>query len=370
MLTLGIETSCDETAAAIVKDGKTVLSSQVSSSVDLHSKFGGIIPEIASRFHLEYIMPVTNQALKKANVKLSDIDLIAVTSAPGLVGSLLVGVSFAKTLSFALKKPLIGVNHINSHLFASFLQADKKSNKHIADFKFPFMGLVVSGGHTSLAYIKDFDKIKFIGNTRDDAAGEAFDKVAKILELGYPGGPAIDNLSQSVKDSPFKFNCAQLKNTFDFSFSGIKTEVLYTTQKLQKKNHHSPLTTHYSPKEKAQIAFSFQNAVVETIVNKSIAACKKFKVNTLCVGGGVACNSLLRQKLKEAGLRENIEILLSPTAFCIDNAAMIAVLGANLHKKGYSSNLRLTPKATKKIRRQKPTNRSPKKTEKQKKSKT
>ncbi|MFH2137931.1 MAG: tRNA (adenosine(37)-N6)-threonylcarbamoyltransferase complex transferase subunit TsaD [Candidatus Omnitrophota bacterium] len=334
MLTLGIETSCDETAAAVIENGNTVLSSSVSSSVHLHSKFGGIVPEIASRFHLEYIMPVVKTALKKAKVKISDISLIAVTYTPGLVGSLLVGISFAKALSFSSKIPLIGVNHINAHLFSPFL---KEKN-----FTFPFIGLVVSGGHTSLAYVRDFDKIKFVGRTRDDAAGEAFDKAAKILGLGYPGGPAIDKLSRQVSDSPFKLNCAQLKDTLDFSFSGIKTDVLYKSQKLKVK----------SPKEKAQLAYSFQQEVINSLVSKSIAACKKLKVNTLSVGGGVACNNLLRETLWAQAKKENIKVLLAEPQFCVDNAAMIGVLGYHLYKKGKKSNYKLTAQATVKHRRQ------------------
>ncbi|MCP4649046.1 MAG: tRNA (adenosine(37)-N6)-threonylcarbamoyltransferase complex transferase subunit TsaD [PVC group bacterium] len=328
MLTLGIETSCDETAAAVIKNGKTVISSCVSSSVHLHSKFGGIIPEIASRFHLEYISPVVNKALKKANVPLAKIKLIAVTNTPGLVGSLLVGVSFAKALSFATEIPFIGVNHINAHLFSPFLQQKK--------FQFPFIGLVVSGGHTSLAYVSDFNKIKIIGRTRDDAAGEAFDKVAKILDLGYPGGPVIDKLSQTINTSPFRFNCARLENTLDFSFSGIKTAVLYQSQKLK-----NP-----SKKHKTQIVYAFQKEVIDSLVSKSINACEKFKTNIISVGGGVACNSLLREKLQETGKKKHIKVLFSDPHFCLDNAAMIAMLGYQLYKKGVRSKYTLTAAAT------------------------
>lgn len=328
MLTLGIETSCDETAAAVVKNGNKILSSRISSSVHLHSKFGGIIPEIASRFHLEYIMPVTQAALKKAKVKLADINLIAVTYTPGLVGSLLVGLSFAKSLSFALNKPYIGINHIHAHMFSAFLE---KQN-----FRFPFIGLVVSGGHTSLAYVSDFNKIKIIGQTRDDAAGEAFDKVAKILGLGYPGGPRIDRLAQTIDKSPYKFSCAHLEDTLDFSFSGIKTDVLYTVQKLKKKTKLI----------NAQIAYAFQKEIIDLIAAKAIAACKRFHIKILSVGGGVACNRYLRQQLLEQGMEEKVKVLLSKPEFCIDNAAMIAALGHFLHKKGARSKYSLTAVST------------------------
>lgn len=328
MLTLGIETSCDETAAAVIENGHTVLSSCVSSSIHMHRKFGGIVPEIASRFHLEYITPIVENALKKANVKLSDIDLVAATHAPGLVGSLLVGLSFAKALSLAIDKPFLGVNHINAHMFAPFIQEKK--------FEFPFIGLIVSGGHTSLAKVQDFDQIKIIGNTRDDAAGEAYDKVAKLLELPYPGGPQIDKLASSISASPFNLKCALLENSFDFSFSGIKTDVLYTWNRTKLKNK----------KTKTQIAHAFQKQVVAILVAKSIAACKKYKIDILSVGGGVACNSFLRTSLQTAGKQAKIRVLISDIHLCLDNAAMIGVLGYHLFKKGKRSEYSLNASAS------------------------
>lgn len=328
MIALGIETSCDETAAAVIKNGKKMLSSCVSSSIHMHRKFGGIVPEIASRFHLEYITPVTKKALKKAGLKLSDIDLVCVTHTPGLMGSLLVGVSFAKALSFGLNKPVLGINHIQSHLFAPFLEKGK--------FSFPFIGLVASGGHSSLAFVKDFDKIKIIGRTRDDAAGEAYDKVAKMLGLPYPGGPIIDKLAQSINTSPYRFKCADFKDSFDFSFSGIKTNVLYTWQKVKRKDKTA----------KAQIAFAFQREVIESLTKQSIEACKKFKVKTLSVGGGVACNSYLRQRLNEEGKKEKIKVMIASAGLCLDNAAMIGALGTHLYKKGARADYKLTAAAS------------------------
>ena len=319
MLTLAIETSCDETAAAVIKGSNTVLSSCVSSSIHMHKKFGGIVPEIASRFHLEYISPVVQEAVSKAKVRLDDIGLVAATYAPGLVGSLLVGLSFAKALSLGINKPFIGVNHINAHLFSPFILEKK--------FSFPFIGLVVSGGHTSLAYVRDFDKIKVIGNTLDDAAGEAYDKVAKMIGLPYPGGPQIDKLASSIESSPFKLKCAKLENSFDFSFSGIKTDVLYTWGKTKIKNK----------KTKTQLAHAFQKEVVEIVTSKSIAACRKYKLNILSVGGGVACNSFLRKRLSEECKKAGIRLLIANPHLCLDNAAMIGIVGYSLYKKGKRS---------------------------------
>ncbi|MCM8812791.1 MAG: tRNA (adenosine(37)-N6)-threonylcarbamoyltransferase complex transferase subunit TsaD [Candidatus Omnitrophica bacterium] len=322
MITLGIETSCDETAAAVMC-GAAIRASTVSSSVHRHEQFGGIIPEIASRYHLSFIVGVTKTALEQAGTTLSQIDLIAVTQRPGLLGSLLVGVSFAKALSYALRKPLIAVNHIKAHLFSPFLACRR--------MPFPFIGLVVSGGHTSLALVRDFDRIRFLGKTRDDAAGESFDKVAKMLGLPYPGGPVIDRLAQTVASSPFNFHCAPLKDSFDFSFSGIKTQVLYTLQALP--NISAPVQT--------EISYAFQKAVVDSLVEKSIGACRRYKVRRLAVGGGVACNSALRRRLQERCAGEKINLHLPPAAYCVDNAAMIAFLGYHLFRRGKRADLYL-----------------------------
>lgn len=316
MLILAIETSCDETAASVVKDGKTILGEAVSSSLNLHRPYGGIIPEIASRAQLELILPAVNQALKKAKTKLADIDLISVASNPGLKGSLLVGLTFARVLSFALNKPLIEVDHTRAHLFANFLNAQKP--------KFPFIGLVVSGGHTSLYVVKSAWDFKLLGQTQDDAAGEAFDKVAKILNLGYPGGPLIDKISPKGNPKKIKFSCGNLNNSFNFSFSGIKTAVLYFVRdKWDKKRIRL-----------ADIASSFQWAVVKALIEKSILACKKTKINSLVVGGGVSANSLLREELLKEAKAQGIKVYFPPQPLCLDNASMVAALGFKLFKEG------------------------------------
>ncbi len=322
---LGIETSCDETAASVVQDGCFVLSNIITSSLKEHAKYGGIIPEIASRRQLECINPVVHSALEKSSLTLKDIDAIAVTQSPGLIGSLLVGTSFARSLAFAIQKPLIPVNHIEAHLYANFL-ISKKSNiqKRNQLPKLPVVGLVVSGGHSALYSIKDFSHFELIGQTRDDAVGEAFDKVARILALGYPGGPAIDKLAQQIQSTPIKFPCATLPGSHDFSFSGIKTAVLNYT-----KNRDARSTA-----TKAQICYAFQQSVVSVLVEKSMASCKKLKSKTLVIGGGVAANSYLRAELFKSAREHSIKVFIPEFEFCLDNAAMIAGLGYHLKKNG------------------------------------
>ncbi len=326
MNVLGIETSCDETSAAIVKNGRNVLSNIISSSVKLHEKYGGVIPEIASRAHLESIAQIAKESIETAGISSKDIGLVSVTSGPGLLGSLLVGISFAKAFSFGLGLPLIGVNHIYAHIYASFL-----SHKSLS---FPFAALIVSGGHTSLFLVKDFDKIKILGQTQDDACGEAFDKVAKILGLGYPGGPVIDKLSRKGNPVKIKFNCSDTKNPLNFSFSGIKTAVIYYTNKL-------PIDKRKSPRLIPDIAASFQESVVDALINKSLLACKAQRVKNLVVGGGVAANNRLREKLFKKAKHDNIKVYFPEKILCMDNAAMVAGLGYQLFKKGYSSGLDL-----------------------------
>jgi N6-L-threonylcarbamoyladenine synthase len=315
MKILGIETSCDETAAAVVQGGVDVLSNVIATSLKEHQAFGGIIPEIASRRQIEFIQWVVGESLSKANLTLKDIDAIAVTRSPGLLGSLLVGISFARGLARATGKPLIEIDHIKAHIYAAYLKMPGKEACPIE--KVPAVGLVVSGGHSSLFYLENFKTFKILGSTRDDAAGEAFDKVARILELGYPGGPVIDRLAQSGINKEIRFPVSHLKGTYDFSLSGLKTAVLYYTQKHKGSEGYS----------EAKVAYAFQESVVEALVMKSLNACKAKKTNTLLVGGGVAANSALRKHLTEAALKEGINVYFPPMALCLDNAAMIAGLG-------------------------------------------
>lgn len=322
MYVLGIETSCDETSAAIVKDGKDILSNVVSSSIEFHKKYGGVIPEIASRRQLETIAEVTDAAVKEPGIKLKDIKLISVTSGPGLLGSLLVGVSFAKALSFSLGIPLIGVDHIYAHIYAGTLGRPL--------IRLPFVSLVVSGGHTSLFYVKDFDDIEQLGATQDDACGEAFDKVAKLLGLGYPGGPLIEQLAKKGNPKKIKFYCSGTDNPLNFSFSGIKTAVLYRT-KAEK------LTRQFI----YDICASFQEAVTDALIKKSLLACKIKKVNRLVVGGGVAANGYLRDKFYQQAKVQGAELFFPAKQLCMDNAAMTAGFGFQLFKKGHRSALDL-----------------------------
>lgn len=321
MLILGIETSCDETAASVVQDGRVIFSNVVASSLKEHSKYGGIIPEIASRRQMELINAVVQTSLEKAQTALADIDALAVTQSPGLIGSLLVGISYARALSFATQKPLVDVDHIKAHLYANFLYF--KGTPEPAKPGLPAIGLIVSGGHSNLYWMKSATDYQVLGQTRDDAAGEAFDKVSRLLGLGYPGGPVIDRMAKEGTDSRIKFSCAQLEGTHDFSFSGVKTAVLNYQQKFK------PTTK----EDLARVVYSFQDSVVSTLVKKSIAACKEKKVKTLLIGGGVAANSSLRQKLQEAATTSGIQVFFPPMSLCLDNAAMIAGAGYHLLKK-------------------------------------
>jgi N6-L-threonylcarbamoyladenine synthase len=313
---LGIETSCDETAAAVVQDGRYILSNVVSSSLKEHKKYGGIIPEIASRRQMELIHTVVDEALEGAGLTLRDIDAIAVTMSPGLIGSLLVGISFARALAFATGKPLVEVNHIQAHLYANFLTPLDEKPKPPRLPRLPAVGLVVSGGHSSIFHVRSFRNFRILGQTRDDAAGEAFDKVARILKLGYPGGPVIDRLAKQGRNNEIRFRCADLPETNDFSFSGIKTAVLYYTRKHDEQNMPT-----------AKIAYAFQDSVVSVLVDKCMAVCKKAKVKTLLLGGGVAANSALRTTLTNRAEEYDLDVFFPPVKLCIDNAAMIAGLG-------------------------------------------
>ena len=318
MVVLGIETSCDETSCALVKEGKEILSNLVSSSIDFHRRFGGIIPEAASRYHLEYIISLLEKTIKNANVELKDLNLVAVTYGPGLLGALMVGLNVAKAISFSLKIPLIPINHIVAHLYACFLNKDTYP-------ELPSIGLVVSGGHTELFYIKEFNELKLLGKTRDDACGEAFDKVAKILGLGFPGGPVIEERAKKGK-SRIKFKCAKFKDSLDFSFSGIKTAVLYYVKKITQDGKR------LSEEEINDICASFQEKVFEILVENARRACIMRKTKTLILGGGVVANSYLREKMKEMGDREKIKIYFPPQELCTDNGAIVAGLGYRLFR--------------------------------------
>ena len=335
MLTLGIETSCDETSVSVT-EGREVLSNIVSSSVHLHKKYGGVVPEIASRFHVEYILEVLDKALESSGKRLEEIELIAVTNGPGLVGALLTGVSLAKSLSLSLRVPMIGVNHVLSHLYSAFLSEGEMP-------AFPFIGLVVSGGHTALFYCRDSFKQKLLSQTQDDAVGEAFDKVAKILGLGYPGGPVVEEAAKLSKNRervklPKTFLGA---NSLDFSFSGIKTAVLYYVRNSEKSMVGGP-----GPLDKLlvrDICYSFQEIVIDELVEKAIRAAVLHKVKKIIVGGGVAANTKLREKFVNAArFSGGIKILFPAKAYCMDNAAMVGVLGEELYKRGQRSDLYLS----------------------------
>ncbi|MBI3306529.1 MAG: tRNA (adenosine(37)-N6)-threonylcarbamoyltransferase complex transferase subunit TsaD [Candidatus Omnitrophica bacterium] len=322
MITLGVETSCDETSCAVLKNGNEILSNIVSSSLFRHKAFGGVVPEIASRHCLEQIDFVFERALKEAKIKKSDIDLIAVTEGPGLIGSLLVGVSFAKALGYELGIPFIGVNHLEAHLAANFI-GKKEPQKYI--------GLLVSGGHTSLSY-HEKGKALILGSTVDDAVGEAYDKVAKILGLGYPGGPVIDKLAKTGNAKAYLFTKPKQDNPFNFSFSGIKTAVLYEVRREKTINE----------KFVQDMAASFQEAVVKWLVEKTLAAAALKEVQNIVVGGGVSANSHLREVLGREGKNRGYEIWFPPLSLTSDNGAMIARRGFELYRKGRRSKLTLT----------------------------
>ena len=308
VMIMAIESSCDETAVAIVKNGREILANIISSQIDLHKLYGGVVPEIASRKHIENIDTVLDEALATAKITLSDIDALAVTCGPGLVGALLVGVSYAKSLAFALNKPLIAVNHIEGHIFANFLE-----NKN---FEPPFVCLVVSGGHTHLIHVTDYDEFEIMGKTFDDAAGEAFDKIARALDLGYPGGPKIDEISKKGDSDFVKLPRVMLDaNKYDFSFSGLKSSVLNYLNK-------SAMMGETIVKE--SVAASFQKAVVDVLVAKTIKACQEKNIRHLALAGGVSCNSFLRTEMQLACENNNIQLNIPAPIYCTDNAAMIA----------------------------------------------
>ncbi len=322
-LILGIETSCDETAAAIVEDGKKIISNVVASQINIHQKYGGVVPEIASRKHMEYIIPVIDKALDESGKKITDLSAIAVTYGPGLIGSLLVGLSVAKAMAYAQNIPLIGINHLEAHIYANLLEHN--------EIKPPFVCLIVSGGHTSLVYIRNFGEYKLLGQTKDDAAGEVFDKITKVLDLGYPGGPITERLAKEGEPSSIKFPRPLLNDgSYDFSFSGLKTAVIYYIKELKEKNKIIPVK---------DILSSFQQAVVDVLVEKTLRAVLEFKTKQIVLAGGVAANSSLRKEIKEKANLLNIKVFHPPTFLCTDNAAMVASAGYYKFKENKNSSL-------------------------------
>ncbi|PLR76512.1 tRNA (adenosine(37)-N6)-threonylcarbamoyltransferase complex transferase subunit TsaD [Bacillus sp. V3-13] len=321
---MGIETSCDETAVAIVKNGTQIAANVVASQIESHKRFGGVVPEIASRHHVEQITIVIEEAMKQSGIGFEDLDAIAVTEGPGLVGALLVGVNAAKALAFAHGIPLIGVHHIAGHIYA---------NRLVAEMKFPLVSLVVSGGHTELVYMKEHGHFEVIGETRDDAAGEAYDKVARTLKLPYPGGPHIDRLAHEGRPIINLPRAWLEEGSYDFSFSGLKSAVINAVHNAEQRGEH------IAPED---LAASFQESVIDVLVTKTLAAVKEFNVKQVLLAGGVAANKGLRNKLSEAfNEMPGIELVIPPLSLCTDNAAMIAAAGSILYEKGIRANLAL-----------------------------
>lgn len=322
---LGIESSCDETAASVVKNGTEVLSNVINTQIDLHKIYGGVVPEIASRKHIENIDAVIDEALSEAGVTFDDIDAIAVTYGPGLVGALLVGVSSAKALSYALGKPLVPVHHIKGHISANFIAHP--------DLKPPFVCLVASGGHSHIVNVKSYTDFEVLGRTRDDAAGEAFDKIARVLGLGYPGGPLIDKLSKEGNPSAVAFPRVKMdKDSLDFSFSGVKTAVINYLHKAEQRGEEI---------NKADVAASFQDAVTDALCEHTIEGAKRVGAKTIALAGGVASNSDLREKMTILCEKYGISVVYPPPILCTDNAAMIATAGYYLYNEGVHADLSL-----------------------------
>lgn len=318
IIILGIESSCDETSVAVVKNGREVLSNVINTQISIHELYGGVVPEIASRNHVENISPVMKEALKEANVKIDDVDGIACTYGPGLVGALLVGVSYAKALSYAANKPLIGVNHIQGHIAANYIT--------YKELKPPFLTLLISGGNTQLVLVKDYTEFEILGKTRDDAVGEAFDKIARVIGLGYPGGPKMDKLAQ--EGTPNIVLPKVHIDGLDFSFSGLKTAIINLHHKTPDIN-------------KADLAASFEKDVAEILLENTKKAVKETNINKIALAGGVSANSYIRKAFKELEEKENIEIYYPELKLCTDNAAMIASAGYYNYLKGNFSDLKL-----------------------------
>jgi len=345
VIVLAIETSCDETSVAVLRDGHEILSNKIASQVELHKKYGGIVPEIASRKHVEVINPLIKEALEAAKIDFKQIDAVAVTYGPGLVGSLMVGICAAKAIAWSLNLPLIAVNHLEGHIYANFLtsnfQPPTSKQDSISKFQtpnFPFICLLVSGGHTMLVLVKDHGDYQTLGRTRDDAAGEAFDKVARFLKIGYPGGPIIDLLAKRGNPHAIEFKRPMLDKEFgyDFSFSGIKTAVVNYVSKQSE----------VSSKQVTDIVASFQQAIVDVLVEKTIRAAKEYHCTWVALAGGVSANSLLRESLKTRAKKEHLMVSLPPLALCTDNAAMIAGAAYHKFKQGKISDLTITAVAS------------------------
>ncbi|MFP7170422.1 tRNA (adenosine(37)-N6)-threonylcarbamoyltransferase complex transferase subunit TsaD [Terribacillus sp. 7520-G] len=327
-LILAIETSCDETAAAVIEGGRVIRSNIVASQIESHKRFGGVVPEIASRHHVEQITLVIEEAIRQAGIQKEDLDAIAVTQGPGLIGALLVGVNAAKALAFSLGKPLIGVHHIAGHIYANRLEQE---------FAFPLLALVVSGGHTELVLMQEHGSFEVIGETRDDAAGEAYDKVARTLQLPYPGGPRIDKLAAEGEQS-IDFPRAWLEpGSYDFSFSGLKSAVINTLHNAKQKGETLP---------PADVAASFQASVVDVLVGKTIRAAEEFGAKQIIVAGGVAANKGLRASLEEAFADKQAELLIPPLALCTDNAAMIGAAASILYHRGKFADMSMNARAS------------------------
>ena len=307
---LGIESSCDETAAAVSRGGRKILSSVISTQIDIHKEYGGVVPEIASRHHLKNIDIVVKKAIAESGLSLSDIDAVAVTAGPGLVGALLVGVSYAKALALSLNKPLIPVHHIEGHICANYI-----ANKELEP---PFVCLVASGGHSHIVHVTDYGKFEILGRTRDDAAGEAFDKIARVIGLGYPGGPLVEKAARDGDKDKIKFPRVHFENKMDFSFSGVKTAVMNYMHHAEQKNEQVNIN---------DVAASFQEAVTDVLVENTLYAAKLKNVKTVCLAGGVASNGYLRKKLEKLANKDSISVLYPPPVLCTDNAAMICCAG-------------------------------------------